>query len=530
MRSLENSLCCLAHPVSFLSIGLLILNDHVLKIVVPSWLTGKLSDFAGLFFFPFLLAIIFGIAFRRASPKTIGALAIGITAIWFALIKTTTWGNALTEEFVSRLLGVPVQIVLDPTDVIALVVLLPAWRLWNRAKVERPTRLSWIALGVASLATMATSPCPPTGRLDRIFYTDGVLYAHFSTSYVGSPSWWWGDNQYGISQDGGRTWKGTFDPISQKYQDVPGLVKNPVSLPIVECYKDTPTTCYRIVAQDKVEESDDGGHTWRIAWQIPQGRRYYMQRIAEYGRCRRIVDPGPYDLILPESGEYTVIVAMGTEGLLVRNREGNWQQVGGFWMQVPLRFYAQNLDEALRAVEREIDVATLMALFVLLILALHSAQILKNVLLQKQPSALHCALPLLIIFVLACVVFGIWYVGRFSVIGSPSVIFISILFQLRAAGFFALIPIVGLIVLLVAFLATWQSIARSAAFPHRIWQTAGLTVVTAFAIAAFIIGAFILWAFGVIAEYVIAVFLALLVSALLFGYSYRIVGVIITHK
>ena len=51
----ENSLACLQHPLTLLSIAILLLNDHVLKVVSPSWLTGKLSDFAGLFFFPIIV-------------------------------------------------------------------------------------------------------------------------------------------------------------------------------------------------------------------------------------------------------------------------------------------------------------------------------------------------------------------------------------------------------------------------------------------------------------------------------------------
>lgn len=530
MPTFENSLHCLKHPITLLCIGLLLVNDHVLKVVVPSWLTGKLSDFAGLFFFPFLLAIGLSLILRRASLQTIGAFAFGITAIWFALIKTTVWGNALTAEFVSRLLGVPVQIILDPTDLIALGVLLPAWQLWNRVQVARPTRLSWIVLGIASLATVATSPCPPTARIDRIFYADGILYAHYSTLSSRSLTTWWSDEYYLFSKNDGRSWSYICDYKTQKCQDVPTAVKSPAQLPVVECSQEKPGMCYRIIAPEQVEGSNDGGQTWQIVWRIPAGRRYYMQRVGEYGRCWRAVDPGPYDLILPKTGEYTVIVAMGTEGLLVRNHEGNWQQVGGFWMQDPLKFYAQNFDEAVRVVEREIDLATLVVLFVLLALAFRSARILQGILPQKRPSALRRALPLLIIFVLACLVFGVWYVIGFSIIGSLVVIMISTLFQSMAVSYLALIPIVGLIILSIAFLAVWSPIARSVAFPKRVWQIAGLTVVTALAITLLIVGSFILWAFGVIAEYAIAAFLAALASTLLFGYSDRIIGVIITRE
>jgi len=62
MQSLERSLRALGHPLSLASVAFLVANDHLLKRAYPSVLTGKLSDFAGLFFFPFLLTALFGLA------------------------------------------------------------------------------------------------------------------------------------------------------------------------------------------------------------------------------------------------------------------------------------------------------------------------------------------------------------------------------------------------------------------------------------------------------------------------------------
>ena len=82
-------------PWVLLSILILLLNDHVLKSSVPSWLTGKLSDFAGLFFFPFLLGVIVQCAVRLArrgkarQPTASAILLVAMlsSSVFFALVK-----------------------------------------------------------------------------------------------------------------------------------------------------------------------------------------------------------------------------------------------------------------------------------------------------------------------------------------------------------------------------------------------------------------------------------------------------------
>ncbi len=54
--SFRRALVSLSHPLSIAAIGLLLFNDHLWRKVAPSWLTGKIGDFAWLIFAPFLLA------------------------------------------------------------------------------------------------------------------------------------------------------------------------------------------------------------------------------------------------------------------------------------------------------------------------------------------------------------------------------------------------------------------------------------------------------------------------------------------
>ena len=80
--------------------ALLAVNDHWAKAAYGTWFTGKLSDFAGLVFFPLLVELL------PVGAGTVGRRRAGwITALGFTLVKTlpaaTAAWNAL-PIFVSR--------------------------------------------------------------------------------------------------------------------------------------------------------------------------------------------------------------------------------------------------------------------------------------------------------------------------------------------------------------------------------------------------------------------------------------------
>jgi len=125
MNVFDTSLRCLTHPLSLLSIGLLLVNDHLLKAASPSWFTGKLRRRRGIAVLSFLLSIVIGIVLSpsRVSVRRVGQLSILITAVCFTLIKVVPVVNDGTERWVSHILGAPASIALDPTDLLALPVL-----------------------------------------------------------------------------------------------------------------------------------------------------------------------------------------------------------------------------------------------------------------------------------------------------------------------------------------------------------------------------------------------------------------------
>jgi len=109
------------------------LNDHFLKWHYPSWWTGKLSDFTGVFFFPlFICALINTLrhyVLRQSTWITRKQLlfAIVFTDAIFAGIKlNSTLANFYIESL--SFLGVRAAVTSDYSDLIAVGMNLLTWR------------------------------------------------------------------------------------------------------------------------------------------------------------------------------------------------------------------------------------------------------------------------------------------------------------------------------------------------------------------------------------------------------------------
>lgn len=133
MKSLNHFLgaAYFVHPVPLAAVALLILNDRYLKAAYPSVVTGKLSDVAGLFFFPlFLCALVCLLANlvsgRRENIYWINRplllAAIAFTAALFTSVKIWPAATELYLNFVLAL-GFPSQVTHDSSDLWALLVL-----------------------------------------------------------------------------------------------------------------------------------------------------------------------------------------------------------------------------------------------------------------------------------------------------------------------------------------------------------------------------------------------------------------------
>src|SRR3954452_11813206 len=138
----------LLDPLSITALALLLVNDHILKAAVPGFVTGKLSDLAGLAFFPLLLLSAWELALaalhRWPGPSTRAlTIAVSVTAIAFVSIKTLPAAGAAFAYVLSvsqwifalpvhALTGQPfgspnaIAVVVDDSDLLALPALLVA--------------------------------------------------------------------------------------------------------------------------------------------------------------------------------------------------------------------------------------------------------------------------------------------------------------------------------------------------------------------------------------------------------------------
>ena len=158
------------HPFFLLSLVVLIVNDHYLKRaeVLPAQVTGKLSDFAGLFVFHWVVVAAAEYFFRLShhTKRELSRWVAVFIGLMFAAIKL----NDLVAEQVSKVLG---KIWVDPSDLVALPMLGLSHFLTTRPKAilmgggrtrhHLPATMSIgdrLLFVVAALACVATSKVP----------------------------------------------------------------------------------------------------------------------------------------------------------------------------------------------------------------------------------------------------------------------------------------------------------------------------------------------------------------------------------
>lgn len=129
----NKNLNLLLNPLYLLALLILILNDHFLKANYPSFLTGKLSDFSGIFMFTVFIYVLIK-SYIKYNYQLI--LLHIVVAISFVIWKIAPVEIILSK--ISELTSLPVPFrVKDPTDLIALSILFLSY--WFILKFKNKT-------------------------------------------------------------------------------------------------------------------------------------------------------------------------------------------------------------------------------------------------------------------------------------------------------------------------------------------------------------------------------------------------------
>lgn len=285
----------LASPVFAACIGLLLLNDRVLKAAWPGLVTGKLSDIAGVA----MVAIVIAAIARRVD------VAIAATAIGFTLLKLVP---SVAKAAAPVLGGVTRT---DPTDLAALLVLFPLARwMCEASRARRRFDPAWLLplqvalMSTAVFATTATSCGGPD--MSTVVDRDGILYVRGPASEVYE------------STDHGKNWE-SADGQS-------GLLPGDLPNDQPDCEADT---CYRSSRRtdgSTVVEAVRGLDVAELLLVSAQDWQVFAE-LEPYVDCA-----GQGDVLVSSfersDGEH-VAVSVGAMGLLIQGPEGDW-----FWAAI----------------------------------------------------------------------------------------------------------------------------------------------------------------------------------------------------
>jgi hypothetical protein len=322
------ALAWLGHPVTLLSLAVLVLNDHLLKAAYPGLVTGKLSDVAGLVLAPPLLAAVVMLLLPRVPGRFVAVAALVATGVGFTVVNASPAGAAAASHLWSLVAG-PSRMYADLTDLFTLPALLVAWWVWRRVRHrEVPPRFVRLArvlivLPVATMAVAATSIYEPAG-IAVTEWQGGLAAGEIGAGQVfddpAEPVDW------RFSDDGGRTWR-WLD--RQEREALREQVPAAETVRQRGCVRDVPAHCYRVVeGRLAVEESFNGGATWRTSWEVTDEQRQRLARHYPYVDDLEVELSSRALVVHTTEAGHVVLVANGWDGFALRTEDGEWRRIG----------------------------------------------------------------------------------------------------------------------------------------------------------------------------------------------------------
>ena len=327
----------LLDPRFLVAVVVLVVNDYWAKGVFGNVVTGKLSDFAGLIVFPVVIATIAQGILGSVAQITkrilsrIRLFAVGASGMVLAVIKLSPEAAGIVEDVLGFITRHPHQIIVDPTDLIGLFALGPAWLILGNPRPFSSWR--WRRFARAGAFTFALVAC-----LGSSSEFDGgwtLLEQQDEGTVVAVRDGYQADI---VSDDSGQNWAPVerSQPISadELAQDEPRSDR-PNFGPV--CLTNTPQTCVRTARVDDgsvVEESRDGGSSWATVWSIEDTRAGWITE--EYGIEGRILFG---DIAILED-DTVLVTAAHLEPLRRDAATGQWSPTPAQVQTIPTQYLA----------------------------------------------------------------------------------------------------------------------------------------------------------------------------------------------
>lgn len=204
----------------------------------------------------------------------------------------------------------------DPTDLIALAVLAPAYRFsrrWFPDTIELPTAAVAVSLmsGTMAVLTISATSCLRPPAVDAfVARDDGTASARvydetYDDAGNAKPA-----PQWAVSTDGGASWRPAADA-----PDEPPNSSSQVCSPSEGCFR---------VQNDRVEHADSPNGPFRVAFAFTSEQRERRTE-ADCDIATTHMFKSVATISRPD-GDH-VVVAMGSQGALHRSPDGRWTRV-----------------------------------------------------------------------------------------------------------------------------------------------------------------------------------------------------------
>jgi hypothetical protein len=140
------------------------LNDLVLKIQFPGFITGKISDLIGIYLSPFIMTVILKLLLRKMEEKTIFYFSTSIVFCFFLLINLSQFLNDTIYKSID--IGLGYKGYADFSDLLCLPILILSILSFKYILNHKTRNNPRYLVLLLSFAVFINSPSEPTGRSD----------------------------------------------------------------------------------------------------------------------------------------------------------------------------------------------------------------------------------------------------------------------------------------------------------------------------------------------------------------------------